>query len=276
MQATMFDGISRDLGQSATRRSVFRLLGGAAAMSTGLVLVAQDETQAKNRGKHHGQGREQVSAQGKGKGKKVTICYQNQTRLVKKSKLGTYPGATRGACPDGSGSGSGGSGSGGTGSTGVVRADAACPGPGGITLGTAFANARFAQTFTARASGQLVSAQVSITKVANTSGDYVATINTVDANGVPTNTVLATASIPNSEMPAGELQASFAFPTPAAVVAGTQYALVVSRTGPEKLTLRGDGGNRCIGGAFDSPNQTDPLRSSGAAIDFDFTTFVRS
>jgi hypothetical protein len=99
MQATMFDGISRDLGQSATRRSVFRLLGGVTAMSAGLALVAQDETQAKNRGKHHGKGREQVSAQGKGKGKKVTICYQNQTRLVKKSKLGQFPGATQGTCP---------------------------------------------------------------------------------------------------------------------------------------------------------------------------------
>ena len=267
MKAMTFDGISRDLGQNSTRRSFFRLLGGAAAVGVVAAAGLGEESQAKKK-----------------KPAKITICYQGQTRQApRRGWQDRFPGATRDACPDkpGGGSGSGGTGSGGTGSGGtgsnaVVREDAACPGPGGITLGTAFANARFAQTFTARASGQLVSAQVTVIKAANTTGDYVATINAVDANGVPTNTVLATASIPNGEMPAGESQATFNFPNPAAVVAGTQYALVVSRTGPEKLTLRADGGNRCIGGAFDSPNQTEALRSSGASIDFDFKTFVRA
>jgi hypothetical protein len=123
MKAQMFDGMARELGQVVTRRSMFRLLGGAAAMGTGLAMAAQDESLGKgrsnnkNRSKSSGKGREQVSAQGKGK--KVTICYQNQTRLVKKSKLGNYPGATPGTCPvvTGGGTTGGGTTGGNTGGT---------------------------------------------------------------------------------------------------------------------------------------------------------------
>lgn len=103
MDATTFDGISRNLGSVSTRRGFVRLLGGAAAVGT--ILAAGSESQAR---KGHGQGREQVTAQGKGKGKKITICYQNQTKLVKKSKIGNFPGATRGACPAGGGNPGGG------------------------------------------------------------------------------------------------------------------------------------------------------------------------
>jgi hypothetical protein len=62
MQAQHFDGMARDLGQVVTRRGLVRLLGGAAAMGTGLALAAQDESLGKNRGKGHDKGREQVSA----------------------------------------------------------------------------------------------------------------------------------------------------------------------------------------------------------------------
>jgi hypothetical protein len=103
MDAMTFDGISRNLGSVSTRRSFARLLGGAAVL--GAVLTTGEESQA--RGKSHGKGREQVSAQGKGK--KVTICYQNQTRTVKKKGyLNKYPGATKGACPTGGTPGGGG------------------------------------------------------------------------------------------------------------------------------------------------------------------------
>ena len=98
MQAPVFDGITRDLGAVSTRRSFMRLFGGAAAMGA-VTLVAGGETQAKatRRGRSQGQG--QVSAQGKGKKPKITICYQNQTRTVKKKGYqSSYPGATVGAC----------------------------------------------------------------------------------------------------------------------------------------------------------------------------------
>lgn len=115
MQAQMFDGMARELGTVVTRRGMFRLLGAAAAMGAGVALAAQDESQgkSKNRGKSNGKGREQVSAQGKGK--KVTICFQNQTRMVKKSKLGNFPGATQGTCPVANGGNNGGNTGGNTG-----------------------------------------------------------------------------------------------------------------------------------------------------------------
>lgn len=105
MEATTFDGISRNLGSVSTRRSFARLLGGAAVL--GAVLASGEESQA--RGKRNGKSRDQVSAQGKGKGKKITICYQNQTRTVKKKGYqNKYPGATKGACPTGGNPGGGG------------------------------------------------------------------------------------------------------------------------------------------------------------------------
>ncbi|MCA9863463.1 MAG: hypothetical protein KC432_10600 [Thermomicrobiales bacterium] len=93
MDATTFDGISRNLGAVATRRGFTRLLGGAAALGTAF---SGDESQARRQG--HGKGRAQVGSDGR-RGKKITICYQDQTRTVKKKGyLNKYPGATKGAC----------------------------------------------------------------------------------------------------------------------------------------------------------------------------------
>ena len=103
MDATTFDGISRTLGTVSTRRRFARLLGGAAVL--GVALASGEDSQA--RGKHTGKRRDQVSAQGKSK--KITICYQNQTRTVKKKGYQTkFPGATKGACPTGGTPGGGG------------------------------------------------------------------------------------------------------------------------------------------------------------------------
>jgi hypothetical protein len=99
MDATTFDGISRNLGSVSTRRGFVRLLGGAA--SVGAVLAAGTDALARN--KRNSKGHDEVGAQGKRKRKKITICYLNKTKRVKKSKLGNFPGATRGACPAGGG-----------------------------------------------------------------------------------------------------------------------------------------------------------------------------
>ena len=102
MQGTAFDGIARELGEVATRRSVFRLLGGA-ALSAGLALggesLAKNKTKKHARGGNEARSQGQTSAEGK-KGKKVTICFQNQTRQVKKQGWQKkYQGATLGSCP---------------------------------------------------------------------------------------------------------------------------------------------------------------------------------
>jgi hypothetical protein len=99
MKATTFDGISRNLSAISTRRSVFRLLGGAAAVGALAAVGLSEESQAKK------------------KAAKITICYQGQTRQApKRGWQNRFPGATRGACSAGSdtgGTGTGGSSTGG-------------------------------------------------------------------------------------------------------------------------------------------------------------------
>ena len=108
MNTVVFDGIVQEMGAVSNRRSFARLLGGAAALGAGLALGGDSLAKGKGHGKTHvrseGRDRENVTAQARGK--KIAICYQNQTRMVKKSKLGNFPGATRGAClPGGTGGG---------------------------------------------------------------------------------------------------------------------------------------------------------------------------
>jgi hypothetical protein len=104
MHAMAFDGITRELDELATRRGLFRLLGGA-ALGAGLVLGGESVAggKSKGRGGNHAQAQGQTSAEGRntrGKSTKVTICHQNQTRQVKKKGWRLkYPGATLGRCP---------------------------------------------------------------------------------------------------------------------------------------------------------------------------------
>jgi len=131
MNTAIFDGLVQEMGIASTRRSIVRMLGGAIAVGAGLEVAAGDESQAKSRGKAqrgrgNSRGNDAVSAQGKGK--KVTICYQNQTRMVKKSKIGKYPGATQGTCPvaNGGGNNNGGNTNGGGNNGGGMQQPVAC------------------------------------------------------------------------------------------------------------------------------------------------------
>lgn len=105
MDTTTLDGLARELGSVSTRRGFVRLLSGAVAMGAGLTLVTPGESFGRGRGNTS---RGAVGAEGRGRKKKVTICYQGKTRLVKKSKLDKYPGYTKGACPGGGNGGGGG------------------------------------------------------------------------------------------------------------------------------------------------------------------------
>jgi hypothetical protein len=101
MKAMAFDGITRELSEVSTRRSVFRLIGGAAAMGAGLVLTNRAESFAK--GKSHGKTNSEShgNVRAAGKGKKITICFNGATRTIPKQKFANFPGATKGACPTG-------------------------------------------------------------------------------------------------------------------------------------------------------------------------------
>jgi hypothetical protein len=207
------------------------------------------------------------AAQAKKK-KKITICFERQTRSVKKKGWqDKYVGATKGACPRNPPQPL---------PQPVTREDASCFEPAGTTQFGKAGNGRLAQTFTALVSGKLVTAQVRLVKVAGSVGDYTASINTV-ANGFPTNTVLATTGIPNANAVNGESVATFNFTSnPASVVAGTTYALVISRLGTDTFTLKGSTSKGCLGGGFDSDTQSAAFFTMGAAVDLDYKTFVSS
>jgi hypothetical protein len=96
MKAMMFDGLTRDLGEGSTRRSLLRLLGGAAAVGAGIDLTGREESfaRAKGHGTAKAQAHDQVRAAGKSK--KITICYNGTTRTApKRGWAQKYPGATK-------------------------------------------------------------------------------------------------------------------------------------------------------------------------------------
>jgi hypothetical protein len=100
MNTTVFDGLVQNLGEVSTRRSFARLLGGAVALGAGLALGGESLARGKGHGTARAEGRRtgKAAAEGK-KGQKITICYQNQTRTVKKKGFKTkFPGATLGPC----------------------------------------------------------------------------------------------------------------------------------------------------------------------------------
>src|SRR4051795_10142864 len=101
MKSVMFDGITRDLGDVSTRRSFVRLFSGAAAMGAGLVLTQRSESAARGKGHGHAKSQSHGPVRAAGKGKKLTICVNGQTRTIPKKQLANFPGATKGACSTG-------------------------------------------------------------------------------------------------------------------------------------------------------------------------------
>jgi hypothetical protein len=155
----------------------------------------------------------------------------------------------------------------------VARADATCPGPreSALSFGD---TVRLAQTFTAIASGPLGSAQLGIAKSAGSRGEYLLRLSPVDTEGIPTSDVLAAALVENASVPDGESTVTFTFPNPAAVSAGTTYALILTRSGPNNITWLSRG-NDCIGQAFGSEDQSAPFALINE-LDFIYTVFVSS
>jgi hypothetical protein len=102
MKAMVFDGMARELGDVSTRRGFFRLLGGATAMGAGLVLTHHAESSAKDKSHANAKSQSNEKVRAAGKSKKITICYNGQTRTApKRDYQQRFPGATKGACPAG-------------------------------------------------------------------------------------------------------------------------------------------------------------------------------
>jgi len=157
-----------------------------------------------------------------------------------------------------------------------ARADAQCANPnGGAVDGTP--EGRVAQTFTALQSGELVRAELLFVVPDDSLGDYFLHLAPVDAFGFPSNGVLATASGPGVPDPNNTPTVqTFTFPQPATVVAGTQYALVLSRPEVGIVGWQARLDNGCAGRTFASDTLTSPFVGVGQNVDLIFTTFVRA
>jgi hypothetical protein len=137
-----------------------------------------------------------------------------------------------------------------------VLEDATCAPRTGTLTTSAGGNTRMAHPFTVVNSGQLVTAQVGVTKNAGSTGDYVVQIVALDGSGTPTNTVLAAATIPNASVPTGDQTLTAAFGPALNVVAGQQLAVLITRPGSAQFAV----GIRsvmtdCPSMRFDSPTQ---------------------
>jgi hypothetical protein len=137
--------------------------------------------------------------------------------------------------------------------------------------GTPGGNGRLAQTFITQPGGAVTTAQADVAKF-GTSADWIMQINEVDGSGTPTNTVLASTTIPDSAVPAGDSIITGTFANPAPVSAGQRYALVVTRPGSTGLGVGLRTSGDCPGRFFTSFSQTDPF--NGQSQDMIFAVSV--
>jgi hypothetical protein len=152
--------------------------------------------------------------------------------------------------------------------------DANCPGPPSSGVSPS-ANQRLAQSFTAQTTGGLVRGEIEIFKVEFPGGDWVMQILATDGSGAPVNTVLAsTTPIADATVPVGNSRLAGVFAAPASVVAGQQYALVLTRAADFRVLLRD--GNPCPGEIFVSASASGTWFSGLlSGFDFVFAVFVK-
>lgn len=117
-----------------------------------------------------------------------------------------------------------------------------------------------AQTFTAVNSGKLTEARVSLRKFRNIESGVGVQIRTLDAQGAPSSTVLASTTIPGSAIPADNRfrfkTARFEDARAARVVAGYGYALVMKARYGYSLGLTQSG---CPGHWYYTEGPGDPF-----------------
>src|SRR5688572_16719388 len=153
--------------------------------------------------------------------------------------------------------------------------DASCPGPNtGGPSGDG--DDRFAQTFTAVQTGKLTRAQAPLSK--NTGNqDFVFAIHTV-ASGVPTDTPLAATLVLGDPVTGTLSPQEGVFASPANVVAGQQYAFVVSGpgSGVGSWSAAWRNGDPCSGVGHESESSGAPFSSASIppGVDMVFATFV--
>ena len=86
---------------------------------------------------------------------------------------------------------------------------------------------KFAQTFIPSISGESRKIILNVGKQGTPPAGFTVELRTVDVDGKPTDTVLATVTKPALEMAEGWAETEFVFDSPYSVVSGTKYALVM-------------------------------------------------
>jgi hypothetical protein len=151
--------------------------------------------------------------------------------------------------------------------------DAGCPGPRTGSHSSTTPDGRDAQTFTAIHTGTVTRAQIEINKLSS-STDFHLQILATNASGVPVDGVLGSATIPDASVPLGVTTLDGTFSSPAPVVAGQTYALVVTRPGGNNYPISERGGDACPGQEFTSNLQAGTFFPSDPAFDHIFQVFV--
>lgn len=155
-----------------------------------------------------------------------------------------------------------------------TRLDATCTGPADPDNFFDVEGRRFVQAFTALSSGALVQAEMTITKVDGSTGDFILDLVATDGSGGPTLTALASAVLTNQQVAPGTAPRTFVFGSPAQVVAGVSYALALDRTNLGRIEVSRLATPTCGKRAFiESP---DGLTFIELNADLIIRTFVRS
>jgi hypothetical protein len=151
--------------------------------------------------------------------------------------------------------------------------DASCPGPPSGGAASFGVDSRRAQVFTAIHTGSVVRAQTEISK-SQSGNDFQLQILATNGSGVPVNGILGAATIADASVPMGPSTLSGTFQTPASVVSGQQYALVLTRPGDDGFVLRDRSGDPCPGREFASNNSTGAWNPDDQTYDFVYQVFV--
>jgi hypothetical protein len=235
METSRFDRLARELTTTSSRRNLLRGLGVPTVGLAALQLPGWVDAKKKH----------DADGQRKRRGKR---------RKKKNNGESTSPPPTPPAAPGL-----------------VTTTDARCL-VGGVLGGQT--GPRLAQTFVAKRSGQLTSASVVL--FSNEEGaDFELEIREVDIGGTPTSTVLASTLIANVPATGAQTRAILGtFGSPATVVAGEIYALVVTETTGLNHSFFINGSNTCLDGILFRDELVDDTFDPYSNKDLVYATFV--
>lgn len=235
METSRFDRLAHMLTSGSSRRDLFRGLGGTAVGLTALQVPGWADAKKK-----HDSDRKR-KRKGKHKKKKNTV-----------ETTSPQPTPPPVQAP-------------------VTTVDAGCLSALPISEQT---GPRLAQTFVAKRSGQLTSATVVL--YFNEGGaDFKLEIRDVGVGGTPTSTVLASAVIANVPATGAQTRTILgAFDSPATVVAGEVYALVVTETTGLNHSFLTNGTNPCLDGILFRDELVDGTFDPYPGKDLVYATFV--